>query len=405
MSWEIQAFLEELLPKRTAIEEKKSFIRNLLEWKEKFALHEIDRPKIIAFSTESFADKVSLTLVPLIASTGLTVLKFSEHETTAKNSVLAKLESIPGLQTVLSPEEIKSQLSKTGAAILTVPEPINSSFKKIYPPEDIPFLKDSKKLLCAIITIILISEVKGAVFDIKIGNGTSINNVQNARNIARSLKKVCFQTNIRSSYILSNTNQPLGQAIGNSLELIEALEILKGKGPLDVLKIALELGTEMLLLTGKVSNRIEAKKLLKSKIISGEALEKFKEIIEAQKGNARIIDDYSILPTAKKKIKIGSQKKGYIQNIKIDRIYFIGKESGIFRKKSAYPIDHGSGFLIHKKVGDWVEKNEVLGEVYSNTIKDRTWIEKEFRKALIISRNPPDFRPFIIERNSEKIEL
>lgn len=398
MSWEIQAFLEELLPKRTDVEEKKSFIRDLRECKKKIALHGIDSPKIAAFSTESFTDKVSLILVPLLASTGLTVPKFSAHEITAKDSVLDKLESIPGLQTVLSPEEIKSQLSKTGAVIVTVPEPINSSFKKIYPSEEISSLKDSKKLLCTIITIILISEAKGAVFDIKVGDGTFINNVQDARNMARSLKKICFQTNIRSSYILSDMNQPLGQAIGNSLELIEALEILKGKGPLDILKISLELGTEMLLLTEKVSNRIEAKKFLKSKIINGEALEKFKEIIEAQRGNARIIDDYSILPTAEEKIKIISQKKGYIQNIKIDRIYLIGKELAIFRKKSAYPIDHGSGFLVQKKIGDWVEKNEILGEVYFNNNKDRSWVEKEFREAFIISRNPPDFRPFIIER-------
>lgn len=405
MSWEIQAFLEELLPKTTDGEGKKSFIKGLGDWKKKIALHEIDRPKIAAFSTESFADKVYLILVPLLASTGLAVPKFSEHEITAKNYALAKLESIPGLQTSLNPEEIKSQLSKTGAVILAVPEPINSSFKKIYPSEDILSLKDAKKFLCAIITIILISEVSGAVFDIKVGDGTFIKNFEAARDMARSLKKICFQTNIRSSYILSDMNQPLGQAIGNSLEIIEAIEILKGKGPLDVLKIALELGTEMLLLTEKISNMTEAKKFLKSKIINGEALEKFKEIIEAQRGNARIIDDYSLLPMAKGKIKIAVQNKGYVQSIRMDRIYFLAKELGIFRKKPAYPINHGSGFLFFKKTGDWVEKNDVLGEVYFDNIKDRCWVEKDFREAFIISRNPPDFQPFIMERNSEKVEL
>jgi pyrimidine-nucleoside phosphorylase len=399
MSGEIQALLEELLPKRTDSKEKKSFIRDLLEWKEKFALHGINRPKIVPFSTESSADKVFLTLVPLIASTGIIVPKFSEHEITSKNSILDKLESIPGFQTSLNPEEIKIQLSKTGAVMLIVPESINSSFKKIYPTEEVPPLKDPKKLLCAIATIILTGDVKGAVLDIKVACGTLIKNAKDARNMARSLKKICSRINVRTSYILSDMNQPVGQAIGSSLELIEALELLKGKGPLDVLKIALELGTEMLLLAEKVPDRIAAKKLLKNKIINGEALEKFKEIIKAQRGNARIIDDYSILPLAREKIKIASQNKGYIQNIRIDRIYFIGKELGVFRKRQGYPIDHGSGFLIHKKIGDWVEKNEILAEVYSNTIKDRSWIEKEFRKALAISPKPPDFRPFIIERN------
>jgi pyrimidine-nucleoside phosphorylase len=399
MSGGTQAFLDELLPKRTDGEDKKSFIRNLLEWKEKFALHEIDGPKIVPFSTESSADKVFLTLVPLIASTGVTAPKFSEHEIASKNSILDKLESIPGLQTSLNTEEIKSQLSKIGAVILIVPESINSSFKRIYPSEEALSLKDPKKFLCAITTIILMGDVKGAVFDIKVAREALIKNVQDARNMDRSLKKICSQANIRTSCIVSHMNQPLGQAIGNSLEVIEALEILKERGPLDILKIALELGTEMLLLAEKVPHRFAAKKLLKNKIINGEALEKFKEIIQAQKGNARIIDDYSILPRAKEKITIASQKKGYVQNIRIDRIYFIGKELGVFRKRTGYPIDHGSGFLIHKKIGDWVEKNEILAEVYSNNIKDRSWIEKEFRKALAISQKPPDFRPFIIERN------
>ncbi|UCC41161.1 MAG: hypothetical protein JSV96_06980 [Candidatus Aminicenantes bacterium] len=405
MSEEARAFLEELLPKRADVDGKRSFIESLFALKKRIALHEIDAPKITGFSTEGSADKVSLILVPLIASTGITAPKFSEHEIIANNSALAKLKSIPGLQTLFNPEEIKSQLSKTGAAVLSVPEPIRSFFKKIYPSEDIVPLKDSKKLLCAITAIILISELKGAVFDIKICDGAFIKNVQNARNMAKSLKKICLQMNIHFSYILSNMDQPLGQAIGNSLELIEVLEILKGNGPLDVLKIVLEFGTEMLLLTENVSNRTEAKKYLKSKIVNGEALEKFKEIIEAQKGNARIIDDYSILPIANERIEIASQKKGYVQNIKIDQIHSVGKELGIFSKKSACPVDHGSGFLIHKKIGDWVEKDDVLSEAYFDNIKDRSWIDRELSEAFVISRNPSDFRPFIIERNSEKAEL
>ncbi len=198
-------------------------------------------------------------------------------------------------------------------------------------------------------------------------------------------------------------NQPLGQAVGNALEVREILEILKGKGPLDVLKLSLELGTEILLLAKKSSNRTEVKRELKEKIINGEALEKFKQIIEVQKGNSRIIDDYSLLPQAKNKMKILSTKIGFIHKIMLKQIHSLRLELETAGMNQTDSIDTGPGFLIFKKIGEKVEKGETLAEVRFNKLKNISRFEKEFRRAIIISEKPPDFQPFIIERIIAKV--
>jgi thymidine phosphorylase len=198
-------------------------------------------------------------------------------------------------------------------------------------------------------------------------------------------------------------NQPHGQAVGNSLEVREILEVLKGKGPLGVLKLALELGTEILFLAKKTLNRTEAKRDLKEKIIKGEALEKFKQIIEAQKGNPRIIDDYSLLPQAKDRLKILSPKKGFINKVMMKQIRSVCLELDAGSKKPADSSDHGPGLLILKKIGEKVEKGETLAEVHFNTVKNIPRLEKESQGAFMISEKPPNFRPFIIERIGAKV--
>ena len=245
---------------------------------------------------------------------------------------------------------------------------------------------------------ILLCGVNGASFDIKVGEGSFLKNSKEARSLALSLKNVCNRLRIKSTFILSDMNQPLGQAVGNSIEVREVLEVLKGKGPLDVLKLALELGTEMLLLAKISLNRTEAKRDLKDKIIKGEALEKFKQIIEAQKGNPRIIDDYSLLPQAKKRMKIISPNRGFIHKIMMKKIRSVCLDLEARSKKSADSSDHGSGLLIFKKIGEKVGKGETLAEVHFNRVKNVSRLEKECQRAFIISEKPPDFRPFIIER-------
>ena len=411
------AFVTEVMSKWLDDEEINSFIKTIKDWQEKIALPDIRLPKFAPYSTGWSVDKVSLVLVPLVSSAGVVVSKISEplallgsagkqafHSLVNFNRHSNKLQSIPGFQTSLSPKEIKNQLSQVGAVLFSPPKQMASFFKKISAPKGANSFQDLRdSLLSCFMSSILLCGVNGASFDIKVGEGSFLKNSQEARSLALSLKNVCNRLRINSTFILSDMNQPLGQAVGNSLEVREVLEVLKGKGPLDVLKLALELGTEILLLAKKSLNRIEAKRDLKDKIIKGEALEKFKQIIEAQKGNPRIIDDYSLLPQAKNRMKILSPNRGFIHKIMMKQIRSVCLELEAGGKKSADLSDHGPGLLIFKKIGEKVEKGETLAEVHFNKVKNVSSFEKESQGAFMISEKPPDFRPFIIERIGAKV--
>jgi pyrimidine-nucleoside phosphorylase len=398
---------EEILP----------FIKTVKEWQEEVALPDKRLPKFASYSTGVSVDKVSLVLVPLVSSAGVVVSNISEplsllgpawkkafYNLANFNSHSNILQSIPGFQTSLDPKEIKHQLSRVGASLFSPPKQMASFFEKTYASKSANSWQDIRdSLLGCFMSSILLGGVNGASFDIKVGEGSFLKNLQEARSLALSLKNACDRLKINASFILSDMNQPLGQAMGNSLEVREVLEVLKGKGPLDVLKLSLELGTEILLLAKKSSNRTEAKRDLKDKIIKGEALEKLKETIEAQKGNHRIIDDYSLLPQAKNRMKIISAKKGFIHKIMMRQIRSLCLELETSGKKPTDSLDRGPGLLIFKKFGEKVEKGETLAEVHFNKLKNISRVEKESLGAFIISEKPPDFRPFIYERILTKV--
>ena len=406
-------FIAEVMSQWLDDEEINSFIKTIKNWQEEIALPDIRLPKFAPYSTGWSIDKVSLVLVPLVSSAGVVVSKISEpfafllgsagkhafHSLVNFNRHSNKLQSIPRFQTSLSPKEIKNQLSQVGAVLFSPPKQMASFFKKISASKGANSWQDLRdSLLSYFMSSILLCGVKGASFDIKVGEGSFLKNSKEARSFALSLKNVCNRLRITSTFILSDMNQPLGQAMGNSLEIREVLEVLKGKGPLDVLKLALELGTEILILAKKSLNRTEAKRDLKDKIIKGKALEKFKQIIEAQKGNPRIIDDYSLLPQAKNRMKILSPNRGFIHKIMMKQIHSVCLELEAGCKQPADSTDHGPGLLIFKKIGEKVEKGETMAEVHFNKVKNVSRLEKESQGAFIISEKPPDFRPFIIER-------
>jgi pyrimidine-nucleoside phosphorylase len=398
-------------------EEIYSFQKTIKDWHEKIALSEIKLPKFAPYSTGWPVDKVSLVLVPLVSSAGVVISKISEplflptsagkqafYSLDNFNRYSNNLQSIPGFQTSLSPKEIKEQLSRVGAVLFSPPKQMISFFKKIPAPIDFTSWQDRRRLfLSRFMSSILLSGVKGASFDLKVGENFFLKNLQEARSLTLSLKKVCSSLRINSAFILSDISQPLGQAVGNSLEVKEVLEVLKGNGPTDVLKLALTLGTEILLLAKKALNRTEAKIALKEKIVGGEALEKFKKIIEAQKGDPRIIDDYSLLPQARNRMKIISPKKGFIHKIIMKQIRATCLELEREGKEAADSIDHGVGLLIFKKIGEKTEKGETLAEVHFDNLKNISVLEKESQRAFMISEEPPSFQPFIIERTGAKV--
>jgi len=369
----------------------------------KINLQNLRLPKIGFFSTGGLGNNVTLVLVPLVAAADVAVSFIPGSPLNFQDKTLDKFESIPGVRTSFSLEEFQAQLLKVGGVMAMLPEEIARTHQDTHPFHDSSTLGTRPALIQNfILSQKSVGGTQGIVFDIKVGQDSFLKSMYEARSFVSSLKKGCDLMKIRSSFLLSDMDQPLGEAIGNSLELIEATKVLKGNGPLDVLKLALELGSEMLLLAKKSLTKTEAKSCLKKKIEGGKALRKFEEIIKAQGGNPLIINDNSLLPLAKVRKKVCSLKKGYIHEIKMNTIGLLWHELAIGHKKQGREVDSRPGFLILKKIGDRIQKEEALAEIHINETSFLPATQKKLKEAFIISEGPPDFKPLIIEniRNS-----
>lgn len=368
-------------------------------------------PIVSLYSTDDPFGKLPLVLVPLVSSAGVGFPQASElpRSFTSEDDVLnglanlnnlaQKLRCIPGLRTALSPKDIHSQLCEVGAVFFSLTEGMCSNSEKSPIFQDTPFPPGSLGPLCTyFVSAPRVGSVNSAVFNINVGAGSLIQKPQEGRNLAEALKSAFKRLQINTSFFLTDLSQPIGQALGNSLEVKEAIEILKGSGPLDLLKLALEFGSDMLLFTDKTMSKGEAKEILKKKILSGDSLTKFREIIKAQEGDTRIVDNDSLLPFSEEKTKIRSIKTGFIQKINTRKLYSVYLKYVSLERRSTDSGNCGIGFLLQKKAGDWVKKGESLVEFHHNSKVNRSWTGDEFQGIFTISETPPPFQPLIIER-------
>jgi pyrimidine-nucleoside phosphorylase len=328
-----------------------------------------------------------------VSSAGVAIpLILSSSPNTQDNS-LDKFASIPGLRISLNLQELKTQLLKVGSAIAAIPSQTSSSIRRIHEFDESSAagmsLAETERL---VLSQKLAGRIQGIVFDIKVGEGASLMSREEAKIFVSSLEKVCKRLEIGSSFILNDLNQPLGESIGNCLEVRETIKILKGNGPLDVLRLVLELGSEMLLLARKAKTKTEAKSCLKRKIEEGQALRKFKEIIKAQGGNSLLVSDDSLFPRANLRKILCSPIKGYLQRIKMEEINHLWHEL-----TTSQPNSDRTGFLIFKKIGERVEEDEVITEVHLNNVDPWLVLGSRLKKAFVLSKKPPGFKPFIIE--------
>lgn len=378
--------------------------KKIQNWQKTIALSSHSWSPVSPHSIGSPFDKTSLVLVPLGASAGVPVLKIlaplpirsSLSQTKSLMRALSfsgKLQSIPVFQIPIRAGEIQEQLSTIRAVFFSLKRYLSILHKNIQPTINSPLI-DQDLLFRSFLTF-LICGAKKIVFDIQVGDGSFLESAEKAKNLAYSIKDICTRLKIDSSFILSDMTQPLGQAFGDTHELIEALEILKAEGPSDVLKLCLELGTEMLMLAKRANHRIEAKEMLRTEILKGNALEKLREIINVQGRDSRVVDDYSLLRTTAGKAEIRSPKKGFIQTFKMTQIFSLYLR---LREKSGLKVGHAAGFLVFKKKGDWVEKGETLAEVYFHDKRTATQVIKELQDIFYISETPPNFQPLIIDR-------
>ncbi len=351
------------------MDEKETFYltKAMLESGQIRDLSSIAQKKIDKHSSGGVGDKVSLILAPLVACCGVAVPMVSGRSLGHTGGTLDKLESIPGFRTNLTMEEFKKNLAEIGLAIMGQTPEIAPADGKVYSLRDVTATVDFIPFITASILSKKLAVTSDAVvFDIKSGNGAFMPTEKEAISLAKSLIKIGSKFKRKMVALITDMNEPLGEATGNSLEVIEVIESLKGNFPPDLKQVTLALGSQMLLLAGRVNNFEEGIKLLEQKLQSKEALQKFKQMLERQNGNADILENYNLLSQAKFQLEVKAIKSGFVQSIDTYQIGMTALELGAGRKRKEDTIDYGAGLLIKKKVGDLVKKGETLAILLVN---------------------------------------
>lgn len=337
-------------------------------------------------STGGIGDKTSFILAPIAASCGVMVPMMAGRSLGFTGGTIDKVEAIKGYQTNLSLDKFKELLIKNGLVLIGQTEEIAPADKIIYGLRDVTATIDSIPLITASIMSKKLAEgANGIVMDIKCGSGAFMKTKAQAKKLGDSIMKTAARFNKKATVLLTDMNQPLGQMVGNSLEIIESVETLKGNGPKDLTDLSIELAAHMILQAGKAKNLSEAKIKAKKSIEDGSALEKFRLMITAQGGNPSFIENYKQLPQAQLKTEVCSSKKGFIKSFENDQIGLALVELGGGRKVKTDKIDFGVGFCFHKRIGDAVKKGEAILTIYHNDNQTEVVkkIDQQFQNQII----------------------
>lgn len=343
--------------------------------------------KIDKHSTGGVGDKVSLVLAPLVASLGIIDPMISGRGLAHACGTLDKLESIPGYNVGLSRTEFIRVLKKTGVAITGQTDEVNPADKKIFALRNLTATVDSIPLIASsIMSKKLVVSLDGLLLDITVGNGAFMQTIKDALSLAKTMVDIGHLAGCKVTAYITDMNQPRGNAAGTALEVKEAIETLKGRGPADFRELCLEYGTEMMLLAGKGKNKPSCRQRLEKVLSSGAALDKFRQMVEVQGGNPAVIDDPSLLSTAKQKLEIKSRKSGFIQKIDTLKIGQTIVSLGAGRLTKEASLDFGVGLEMYKKIGDRVESGDVLALLYINDVSQVKSSKEAIHSAFKIGR-------------------
>lgn len=353
--------------------------------------------KVDKHSTGGVGDKTTLVVGPLAAACGVPVAKMSGRGLGFTGGTVDKMESIPGFRTTLEEEEFMELVNRVGLSVIGQTAHIAPADKKLYALRDVTATVDNLSLITAsIMSKKLASGSDAIVLDVKCGNGAFMENLEEAVELAKGMVDIGNADGKKTIAVITDMNQPLGHAVGNSNEVIEAIETLKGKGPSDITQLALTLSGIMIYAGGHAETMEEGMEKAKEALHSGRALEKLASFIEGQGGDPAVVEDYSLFPQPTTYQKVLAQESGYITEIQARSIGLASQHSGAGREKKEDPIDLSAGIILRKKVGDPVAKGDVLAEVSGrDSLKVRQGAE-EAAKAFTIGPTAPELGPIII---------
>lgn len=362
-----------------------------------FDLSSLPGFKVDKHSTGGVGDTTTLILAPLVASLGVPVVKMSGRGLGFSGGTIDKLESIPGFQVGVTEEDALTYGKTSHLVLMSQTDNLTPADKKLYALRDVTGTVDSIPLIAAsIMSKKIAAGADGIVLDVKCGSGAFMKTQKDAEALAHIMVEMGQHVGRKVTAIISGMDQPLGMYIGNSLEVLEAMEVLKGNVKGDLLEVSLLLGAHMLLLAGRVQTEAEGKALLQQQIDNGAGIAKFRELLIQQGGNPAIIEQPDLLPLSPCSLEVKAEKSGYLTHMDTAKIGRASQETGAGRAFKEQPLDFGAGIITKKRLGDYVEAGEVLAVIYSATDKACASAAEFFQSALTISAEKAPLPPLVL---------
>lgn len=395
--YQMSALLMAIYFKDMTPEECVNLTLAMAESGEQIDLSGIEGIKVDKHSTGGVGDTTTLILAPLVASTGVPVAKMSGRGLGHTGGTIDKLESIQGFQAELDSRTFNQLVNKNKVAVTGQSGNLTPADKKIYALRDVTATVDSIPLIASsIMSKKIASGADAIVLDVKTGSGAFMKLLEEAKKLARTMVKIGNGAGRKTIAIISDMSQPLGYAVGNALEVKEAIDTLNGQGPKDLEELCLTLGSYMVYLGGKAESVEAAREKLVHAIQSKQALETFKTFVAAQGGDPSIIDHPEKLPSASYVVEVEAAEEGYVSGIEANEIGIATCMLGAGRVTMESEIDHAAGIVLHKKAGDRVKKGERIATIHSNK-KETGGIIEKVRKAYRFSARPAEKKPLIYE--------
>lgn len=370
--YQMAAFLMAVYFQGMSSEEATDLTMAMVDSGDRVDLRAIKGFKVDKHSTGGVGDTTTLVLAPIVAAAGGKVAKLTGKGLGHTGGTVDKLESIPGFKTSLTMEEFADNVNRIGLALMGQTAELAPADKKIYALRDVTATVDSIPLIAgSILSKKLAAGSDGIVLDVKTGSGAFMVSYEKALALAEVLVTIGERAGKRMVALITSMEEPLGYAIGNAIEVEEAIDILKGEGPRDLEELCIELGANMLLISGVVKALDEGRERLKETIEEGTGLEKLKEMVKAQGGNPRAVSDLSLLPQCQEKIEVLSPQKGYVQKIDALSVGISSQILGAGRQTKEDVIDPSVGIVLKKKVGDEVKEGEPLAVFHTDGNREK----------------------------------
>lgn len=394
--YQVSALLMAIYFRKMSYEETLNLTMAMAHSGDTLDLSGIDGVKADKHSTGGVGDKTSLVLAPMVAALGVKMAKMSGRGLGHTGGTIDKLESFKGFSTALSEQQFIENVNRIGVAITGQTGNLAPADKKLYSLRDVTATVDNISLIASsIMSKKIAAGADVIVLDVKTGSGAFMKTEAEAFELAQEMVRIGKGAGRNTTAVVTEMDQPLGYAVGNAIEVAEAIDTLKGKGPKDLYELCIALGSRIIVSAGKAENDIEARKMLGDVIESGAALDKFKEFIGAQGGNPQDVDNFGENIKVKFKVEVTSQISGYVSGIQSDEIGNAAMVLGGGRETKDSVIDLSVGVLIRKKVGDYVKAGETLATLYANDREKADKAAKRIIGAYEFTDEKSEVRPLI----------